>query len=193
MRNYLEGGSVIPAVRGLQRVIDKHVLRKEGLIHAYIHVVRWAENPRLTDVLKNSRVAVGSIAAAGHMPDGFRKAEMDAADYHEDGFLSEYAINVQLRKARDGRLAAEGKPSPKAIRFVDTNAHNDAQKEAIYTSLVDKYNKAKQDADKVLFSVCSISAGFDINYIDSVIRLMKEKNDGGVVLSLFTPFNLDSV
>lgn len=68
------------------------------------------------------------------------------------------------------------------------------QQKALYNELQKVYRDAKsQGVERVLFSVCAISAGFDLDFSKSLIRLMQEEGPENFVFSLFLPFNREAV
>lgn len=180
---------ILEAARKVRNVYDK--LRfGEVKRHPYFPVVRWNMDPKLQRVFSENqgKIAVGSIVGAGHMPVTISPEILEKVGYKGDGNLTP----AQIGQIKTLRTNPDG--SPKQIRFLDTNGNNAAQKAAVKNQLEAIFLEARKNgAERVLFSVCSISAGFDINYIESLAELMNKYGAGYFILSLFTPFNMDSV
>ena len=180
---------VVEALRGAQFALERK-FRGPEYLHAYLPVIRWQMDNGLRTVFDQNKgkIAVGAIIGAGHMPVTISPEILQKVGYHGDGNLSPAQIEhiKQLRTNHDG--------SPKQIRFIDTNENNATQKSAVKEQLRNIYLKAHNDgAKKVLFSVCSVSAGYDVNYIEALGELMQEYGHENFILSIFTPFNMDSV
>ncbi len=148
-------------------------------------IVEWKLHNTLADLLKNGRVAIGSVVAAGHMPDSFSDDALQQAGLERNNVGRVTLDNIQrLHEAKPG----------KAFRFIDSIEAIETQKAALYRHLEKIYDTAKKKgAEKVLFSVCAISAGFDLNYASALVKLMDDKGPENFVFSIFLPFTKEGV
>lgn len=182
---------------GFERALDRLALPTET--RPLYPIVKWDLLPELRTILDDPKhqLAVGSVVAAGHMPNGFSDEMLQKVGVtrNADGLverISRDQIKGLHRLKRQAQEKGRGKDGP--FRFIDTMENIQRQENKLYKKLKKKYEREKRmGADKVLFSVCAISAGFDLNYSSALVKLMKEVGPENIVFSIFLPFSIDAV